>query len=746
MHQKVLNTHFTPKFLLAFLLKRYHHQRTDTMLRNYLKSGWRNFIKYRQYSVINILGLSIGFGTAILLFLIVAYENSFDSIHSNQENLYRVANKHSDGEVSDLIVTPQIPLMVQEIPEVIRASRFFDQWDMLQYNEEYLSATYHIVDSDFAHMFDFEVIKGDVAHALSNKGQTVITEGFAERLFGKVDPMGKSLIVVSENIQLTVSALIRDIPKNSSLQFEVLIPWQNAPEWVGPDKAGNWYNTFMTGYVQLHPSADPKRLERKSSGFVEDHFLEQRKSDQIAYLPFVEEHFRATNNKKIIYILGIIAGAILLISCFNFMNLAISQFLGRVREIGVRKVLGGQRTQLILQFVVEGFIVCTTAILLGIIIAFGAVPYANKYLDLSIQGSILELSLYGVLGGLVVMTLVLCIIWPSITLSGLSAVRLLRDFTVGTNSGGLFRKGLIVLQFTASAILIIGTMVVLMQTKYMKNKDLKFNGSNVVYMNAWPELFFKNPEIATQKLLTFRNELDNQSLFQAATLSQCVPGIYNENYNDFTSADTLSETINMRQTSIDHGYFDTFGMKLIMGRNFSPEIESDKDAKIINETAFKKLGWSDLENRRLKIGGDGKDVPVIGIVEDYHYQSLKLAVEPIIHHYNADYPTRLAVRLNPDRIQDALALLGEKWADMGPYEPFNYLFVDEEFDLLYKEQERLGLIATIFSFIGIVIACLGLFSIASYSIRLRKKEIGVRKVLGASVSNIVLTLSKISGY
>lgn len=713
------------------------------MIRNYLKSGWRNFKKYKQYSFINVIGLSIGFATAILLFMIIAYENSFDTFHSNHQNLYRVGNKHSKGDISEMIVTPQVPLMKREIPEVVRASRFFDQWDMLQHEDHYTLTSYHMVDPDFAHMFDFEVLTGDVMRALSTPGQAVITESMAHKLYGPKDPLGKSLRVVSEDIQLTVSAVIRDVPQNSSLQFEVLIPWANAPEWLDVEKTGNWYNTFMTGYVQLHPDTDANALEQKSAGFVEDHFLEDRKSDRIAFLPLVEEHFRATNNKKIIYILGIIAGAILLISCFNFMNLAISRFLGRAREIGVRKVMGSQRAQLVFQFMVEGLIVCTTAVALGLILVLISIPYVNEYLDLGIGlGTFLRLSLIGVLSGLIGITVILCTIWPSITLSGFSAVRLMRQFSSGKSSGGLLRKGLIVLQFAASVILIIGTIVVLMQTRYMKHQDLKFKGDHVVYMNVWPELFFKDPERATQQLLTFRNELDNQSLFQSATLSQCVPGTYNENYNGFTSSDTLSTTVHMRQTSIDHRYFDTFGMKLIMGRNFSPDIESDKEAKIINETAFKSLGWTDLIDRRLKEGGDGKEVPVIGVVEDYHYQSLKQAVEPVIHHYTPDSPGRLAVRLDPNRLGEALSLLGQKWDEMGPYEPFDYSFVDEEFDLLYKEQERLSLIATSFSFIGIAMACLGLFSTTSYSIRLRKKEIGIRKVLGASIGSVIMTLSR----
>ena len=273
----------------------------NLMIQNYLKSGWRNFKKYKQYSFINVMGLSIGFATAILLFMIIAYENSYDTFHDNHKQLYHVANRHSNGGISELIVTPQTPLMKDEIPEVERASRFFDQWDMLQHEDQYLLTSYHIVDPDFAHMFDFKVIKGDIRRTLSTPGQAVITESLANRLYGKEDPVGKPLRVVSEDIQLTVSALIQDVPQNSTLQFEVLIPWANAPEWLDVDKTGNWYNTFMTGYVQLHPDTEARVLEEKSASFVESHFLEDRRSDRIAFLPLAEEHFRATLSWVVIF-------------------------------------------------------------------------------------------------------------------------------------------------------------------------------------------------------------------------------------------------------------------------------------------------------------------------------------------------------------------------------------------------------------------------------------------------------------
>jgi putative ABC transport system permease protein len=714
-----------------------------SMLRNYVKIGWRNILKFRSYSLINILGLSIGFAATLLLLLIVNYENSYDKFHADYTNIYRVATQESAGSMSDLIVTPQIPMMESEYSDIIRATRFFDQWNMLQHEDKSTLTPYHIVDPEFADMFDFQTIRGDVKKALSTPNQMVVTESFAKKLFGKDDPMGQTVSIKDEDLHFTIGAVVEDPPQNSSLDFNVLIPWVNAPSWLDVDQAGNWYNTFMTGYVQLAPQVKPSETEEKLRSFVQDHFLEDRKSSQIVLLPLSDEHFRVTNNKRLISILGIIAVAILLISFLNFMNLSVSQLLGRTKEIGVRKVMGSRRMQLINQFTVEGFIISLIAVAVGVFAVYLTLPLVNTYFGFDIRIKITEnLSILYFVAGICIFTLFICALWPSIALSGLNPVNSMKGIISSKKSGGYFRKGLLVLQFSSSLLLIIGTVVIWSQVRYMKNRDLKFSGEHVVSMLSWPELF-KDPEKTKQDLLALRDQLEGETIFKSATLTQCVPGEYDENYNGFEWVDsTESKTVSLRQTTIDHKYFDTFKMNIVLGRNFSPEKESDKEAVIINESAMKAYGWEDINNKQLRSGGGDMVFTVIGVVEDYYYQSLKRSIQPVIHFYNPEVSTRLAVRLDPERIQEGLDLLESKWNAMGPYEPFDYTFVDEAFDALYKEQERMGTTATLFSVIAVMIAALGLFSITSYNIRLRRKEIGIRKVLGASVMSIVAGLSK----
>jgi putative ABC transport system permease protein len=712
------------------------------MIGNYLISGWRNFLKYRGYSLINIAGLCTGFVASLLLFLIINYENSFDKFHKNYQQVYRVAIAEPSGDVSDLIVTPQIPLMEEEYPDITHGTRFMDQEDILQFQDRYFRTSFRIVDPGFADMFNFKVVRGDLKVAVSTAGLAVLTEKVATKLFGDQDPIGQTVSLVNEKRQLLVAAVVQNPPANSSLQFEVLIPWQDAPDWFKPDQAGNWYNRFMTGYVQLSPGTTKSEMEKKLAAFVDRHFIEERKSESIVLLPLAGEHFRLTSSRRIIGILGIIAGAILLISCINFMNLTISQLLGRMREIGVRKVMGSRKMQLVYQFMTESMIVCSLALVLGLFVTYLILPIVNNYFGFGIANNFITnrytfLFVIGICLG----TGLISSAWPSIVLSGLNPVSSIKGSVAWNKSGGYFRRALVVVQFGSSIILIIGTTVIWRQIQFMKSQTMNFDGHDVVAIEGYQELF-KDPEKAARQILVLKDELLKEPAIEAVASAQAVPGNYWENYNSFEYTDsTGSSTVQMRQLTVDQNFFDTFRMKIVSGRNFSREVESDKQSVIINETAMKKYGWTDINNKRVRSGGGQRTFQVIGVVQDYYYQSLKDDIQPVVHFFNPELTGYLAVRFRPDRVAQGLALLERKWSQLGPYEPFDYVFVDRAFDQLYKEQEKMGTTSSIFSLIAVIIAGLGLFSITAYSIRLRKKEVGIRKVLGASLRSIVMALS-----
>lgn len=724
------------------------HKWSAIMFSSYLKSGWRNFRKYKSYSLINMMGLLIGFSSALLLFLIIRYESSFDNFHSHLNEIYRVGNGYANGDYDDLIVTPQIPLMQKEYPDIIRASRFHGAEDIMGYKHAFVRTSYHIVDPDFAEMFDFPMVRGNLRTALASPNQIILTRSKAHALFGDEEPIGKSVRFVNEKIDFTVVAIAEDPAKNSTLQFEALIPWTNAPDWLNPDQAGNWYNTFMVGYIELAAGSSKEALEKKLEVFKNTHFLEERRSTQhVKLLPLRDEHAREAKNDGMVIILGIIAGSILLISCINFTNLSIAQTLKRTKEVGLRRVLGSLPRHVTFQFMIEGFITCPIAMVLALGITWLLLPYINHYYDFGLSINIDQYpALLAFLASIAILPCLLATIGTAVALSRLMPVNAIKGIITRGLSGESLRKGLIVLQVTASIILMIGTAVIWQQTQYMKSQNLKLDHANVISIEAWPDLF-KDPEKARQEFLAFRSELEKESLIEAASFVSDVPGAYSENYNVFGDADApADEKISLRQLNVDHNFFPTFAMRIVKGRNFSPEIESDKHSVIINEAAMKKFGWTDINDKEIIEGGEkGERFRVVGVVEDYYYQSLKRSIQPVGHFYSPGNVGHLVVRLKTGHIEAGLTLLRNKWKTMGPYEAFNYRFVDKSFDNLYKEQDRLSATCSMFALIALVISSMGLFSITAYSIRLRRREVSIRKVLGASVSQLILKLSQIYG-
>jgi len=723
-----------------------HHQLNYYgMLKNFLKSGWRSFIKYKTNSFINVFGLSSGIAAAILLYLIIDYEKSFDQFHEQAENVYRVADKYPDGNQSDLIVTPLLPTLLSEYPEIASGTRVYESEDIFLYKDEALYIDlFYVVDKGFTSVFTFESVHGDLAQALSKPGNIVLTESIAQVLFGREDPIGKVLKMKDLGSELTVSCVIKSPPKNSSLQFKALMSWPASPNYLDEDQMGNWYNTFMTAYVRLSDKADVKGLEAKTPDLTKKYYLENRKDHQVIFLPFIDEHARNTQNDRTISILAIIALAILLISSVNFMNLSMSQWLTRTREIGVRKVLGSLKGQLIFQFLVEGLITTTAALLFALFLVITFIPYVNNYYDLDIQYNMLAYSS----SLLFIVGMCICIgaissFSISILLSNVHVIKSLKERIKWSSTGKWLQKGLLIFQFSISLIFIAGTMVIWKQIDFMKSYDLKFNSNYVVSFDAYPS-FFKEPEKALQGLKLLRNDLPKESSIEGVSLSQNIPGKYWDNYNWFATVDSNGvDGVHLKQITVDNHYFDLLNIKLVYGRNFSEKIASDEKAIIINEAAWKKLGWKSLEDKFLKPGGaDGEALPVVGVVQDYHYRSLRESIEPLIHFYNAESTNKLLVKLNPHRIDDGLRTLQKSWASLNPYQTFDYKFIDEEYDQQYKAHERLGITATAFSSIAVIIALLGLFSIASFVVKNRKKEIGVRKVLGATLTQIILLLSK----
>ncbi|MBX2840558.1 MAG: ABC transporter permease [Flammeovirgaceae bacterium] len=723
-----------------------YHLNYYGMFKTFLKSGWRSFVKYKVNSLINVFGLSIGIAATLLLYLIIDFEQSYDKFHAESENIYRLADKKPDGNLSTLVVTPLLPNLKKDYPEIVAGTRFYDSEDIFTFGEEGMYLSFGVVDPDFSSIFSFQTIHGDLEYGLSEPGKIVITQEVSQKLFNFKNPVGEVLTMKELEMDLIIEAVVKNPPSNSTIQFDALVSWPSSPNVLDEDQMGNWYNTFMTAYVKLASNVSSVTLEEKTASFTDQYYLPDRKSNLVTFLPLEKEHARISQNDSTTKVLGIIAFAILLISCINFINLSISQWLTRTREIGVRKVLGSYKTQLVFQFLVEGFFTTGVSVIFALMIVYSILPAVNNYYNLGIQLDMVN-NLSSIFFIVLVCFLVGMIssITTALVMANVQVIKSLKEKIKWSGSGQWLQKGLIIFQFGISLVFIAGTMVIWKQIDYMKSYDLNFKGENIVSIFAYSG-YFKDPEKAEQHLQRLRESLPNKAAIEEISLSQNVPGKYWDNYNWFANLDSNGvDGLSLKQITVDHNYFDLLDIKIIHGRSFSDSIKSDEKRLIINEKAMKLYGWTDLENKFLKPGGWGdgaEEWEVIGVVEDYHYRSLKESVEPLVHFYSSTTTNRLLAKLNPTMYQEGIQILEESWQELGAYQPFKYNFVDEEFNQLYKTHERMGMTTMTFSGIAVIIALLGLFSITTFMMRQRKKEIGVRKVMGATVLNIIMLVSK----
>ncbi len=741
---------FRPAIIRPLAFNRLVSSQQPAMYRNYFKTGLRNLLKHRSYALLNIFGLAIGIAAALVLFLIVRYERSFDTFHANHKQVYRLGEQRmgNGGGTYYLTKTPVVPTLIETFPEVIDGTRFFSPDHLrFRYQENICKSQVHYVDSGFVNLFSFEVVAGDLKSTLTHANRIALTESVASKLFGSEPGLGKVLEVVNGEDQFTVGAILADPPANSSLQFKILLPWLSAPDWLATDREGNWYNTFMTAYVKLTPQADLAALEDKLIPFKDRHFTSDDLPDlRMVILPLADLRGEETDNASIIALLSIIAIITLVIACVNFMNLATAQSLLRIREIGVRKAVGSRRSQLVGQFLTESLLTCLLALLLGVLLVHFTLPNFNQYFDLNLTfrywqnapllAALLTLGLgIGLLSGL----------YPALFASGMHPVDSLKGNGAHRSSGRVLQKGLIILQYTASILLIAGTLVIWRQIQFMQHQDVNFQKDYVAVVPLYYNNFaFESEEQAQSALQRMKSELANEATIQSVAFAGNVPGRYSHNYNHFARGEAPEqEPVSLRQVTVGVKYFGTLKMEIAEGRDFSEKLASDSNAVIINQTAMRALGWSDLQDKFLLTGGSKERHPVVGVVKDFHYESLQHKIEPLVHHYGGpDFVSTLAVRLQPNAVAEGLDVLEGAYQTLNPYEPFDYFFIDQEFDKMYKAQEQLGLTATLFSGIAVVLASLGLLALAAFATRQRRKEVGVRKVLGASVVQIIVLLSR----
>lgn len=712
------------------------------MLKNYLKIILRNVRKHKGYSFINITGLAIGMTCCLLISIWVLDELSYDKFHENADRLYRVEEDQDySGRIYHVTVTPHplAPALIEEIPEIVDATRYV--WSggfLFRYGENaFFEYNIRAVDPSFFQMFSFPLVKGDKSQALDSPYSLVLNEDIAEKYFGKEDPLGK-IITINNAHEFTVAGVVKNVPHNSRLQFEVLIPYAFL-EKIGRTNQSFGSNSIGT-YVELSINATMEQVNEKILGFIKAKVPDS--VTELVLMPFTKIHLhgyfgygRSAGAIQYVYIFSIIALFVLLIACINFMNLSTARSANRAKEVGMRKVVGALKSHLIRQFYGESVIFAFIALVLAAGIVTLILPAFSKFTDKELTWSVGGIG--AIFIGVAAITFFTGLVagsYPALFLSAFQPVKVIRGSLKSGAASSLFRKILVVVQFSLSVLLIIGTVVVYQQLTFMKGHRLGWDREHLLYFPLRDDV---------QKVYdTLKTELVKDSHVMNVTATGQLPSRISSNSGgaDWEGKDPNLSTL-IGFNFVDYDFIETLKINMKEGRSFSKEYSSDlKTAFIVNEEVADLMGKESVVGERFSFVG--KEGTIIGVMENWHYQPIREKIEPLAMTLS-ERPTRvMLIRIPPGDISKSLDAIESIWKRVIPTYPFEYYFLDENFDRMYRREESIGTLLKYFAALAIFIACLGLFGLASFTAEQRTKEVGIRKVLGATVSNITVLLCR----
>ncbi|WP_018618107.1 ABC transporter permease [Spirosoma luteum] len=730
------------------------------MLQNYLKIAWRNIIRNKAFSAINILGLAIGIAACVLILQYVTFELSYDDFHTKGNRIYRVRQDRYDkgklstqwaggaqaagnsfkkafGEVEDYVkVLKRRPLMAEYDEKSLKVERVF------------------IASESFFRIFSYPLLSGNPNTVLSEPNTVALSESVARRLFGRENPMGKT-IRINQKQAVKVTGVYQNMPANTHLKADLLIPHvtfiQEAGRDNNPDNAWMWDGALS--YLLLRSDAKPAALEAKFVPYIQETIgaeLKKFNADAVytlqplrdihLYSHFMEEAEPNGDGKTVYLLLGI-AFFIVVIAWVNYINLATAKAINRAKEVGVRKAIGSLRGQLIRQFLTESVLLNGLAVVVGLILITLALPTFNQ-----LSGQQLSFSLAGSarfwvpLVGLFIIGAFLSGLYPAFVLSGFKPISVLKGSVSTSRQGIVLRKSLVVFQFAATLFLLVGTLAVFHQIQYMREQTLGINIDQTLVIN--PPII-RTDSTFVRQMATFKEELLRRPGIQSITASTVVPGQASDwNAGGIRLKGTdESKSEQYRVIGVDYDFLKTFDLKLLAGRNFAKDYGSDPKALIFNKMALKQLGFDQPEQAIGKqIEFWGETFTLVGVTDNYHQQSLRDAYEPLILRLIPDVQGFFSIKLAAGQLNSTLADIRNQWNHFFPGNPFEYSFLDERFNEQYRADQRFGQVFGLFTGLAILVACLGLFGLASFTTAQRTKEIGIRKVLGASVNEIVQML------
>ena len=720
------------------------------MFKNYLITALRNLNKSKISSIINITGLSLGISCCLLILLYISDELSYDNYHEKGERIYRLQmfTKISNRGREIAITPPALaPVLANSIPEIESFVRIDINSDFqVEYNEEgYKLGNFLTVDSTFFNIFSCEFIMGSAETAINQPNSIVLTEASSKRIFGDLDPVGEVLNIRNET-PLTVSAVIKDIPGNSHLKFDGLWSFISSPQLRASLPERNYFAEFYT-YLLLHEDADIEEVERKINEVSDREFgelySEKKTARQYPLQNFKDIHLKSNvpyeiespGDIKNVIVFSIIAIFVLFIACINFINLSTARSGKRAREVGMRKVFGAHKNQLIKQFLIESVLLSLLGLILAFIIIEGFLPIFNELTGKQfIIKDLMNLSTLTTVFILIIVSGILAGSFPAFILSSFRPIAVLKGKLSYSSRSILMRKGFVFTQFSISIFMIIAIFIVLNQLSYMQNANLGFNKNNTI-----------NVSITSRTNQVFLDRIEQLPGVESVTYSYNVLGIAPGNDVFLPEGKNPEETLNAVIYAVGYRFIENYDIEILYGRPFSEDFPTDTlNSIIINETAATNIGWKEdaIGKQLTNISRDNQLSTVVGVVRDFHYMSLKSTLAPMVMQLLHQYNSCISIKVNPDNTAGIISSIEELFIEHFPNREFNYSFLDEDLRNLYPEEEKTQKIAIYFGILAIFITCLGLFGLASFTIEQRTKEIGIRKVIGASVKTVVYFFSK----
>lgn len=737
------------------------------MFKNSFKIAFRNLKRNKAFSFINIFGLAVGLASCMLIMLYIFDESSYDTQHKDLNRLYRIATISNKGDNWAAEAAPLATAVKTNLPEVEQSTRLMTFPDiakmLIKYNngndqKHFFETNGYYVDSTFFQLFNYDFIYGNRVTALQDPNSIVISQNMSQQFFGNANPVGKAVLINTPfgEFNYTVKAVFDNSKYKSHIPANYILSMRNNDmwNWVQQQTTLTGNNVFFT-YVKLRAGTNAKNFEKKLQAFFEQQagadmkamgfhntlFLQPVKG---IYLHSSLDNEIASNGNIIyLYMLGSIAAFILLIACINFMNLSTARSQKRAKEVGVKKVIGAKRSTLVWQFLSESFMMCVLALLIALALVVVLLPYFNNLTQKTVHFSD-EPSLLFWITGLTLLTGLLAGLYPAFYLSAFKPIAVLKGKIINSFSAIALRKGLVVFQFVVSVCLIVAAIVIWKQLDYLKNQQLGFNKEQKIILPLQDG--YLNSE---QNYTTLKNELLQNPQVKSVSSCSAYPGA--DNLNDmlfFSEGKTKNDNVDVHLSAVENGYVETLGFQLLSGRAFSKDFTNDSASIILNETAIKKLGYTAANAVGKKVNFDVGNykgaLQIVGVVKDFNFESLHNQIQPY-GFTTTTFGNRygyLIASLNTNDYASALKKMQAAWVKLNPAVPFEYSFLDLDLQRNYEKEQRTSSLVSWFTIIAIIIACLGLFGLSAFAAEQRIKEIGIRKVLGASVSQVTMLLSK----